>query len=52
MKLPKAAQAYFREMGRNGGKKGGRARAESLTAEQRQAIAKAAAKARWGKGHA
>ena len=37
------------ELGRLGGKKGGRARAERLTAEQRSQIAKAAAAARWGR---
>jgi hypothetical protein len=35
--------------GRNGGKKGGPARAAKLTAEQRSAIAKKAAEARWRK---
>lgn len=35
------------ELGRLGGKKGGKARAAKLTAEQRSAIAKKAAKARW-----
>ncbi|OFW87420.1 MAG: hypothetical protein A3J37_04670 [Alphaproteobacteria bacterium RIFCSPHIGHO2_12_FULL_45_9] len=34
-------------LGRLGGKKGGKARAESLTAEERSEIAKKAAKARW-----
>jgi hypothetical protein len=34
-------------LGRRGGKKGGPARAEKLTAEQRSAIAKHAAKSRW-----
>lgn len=37
-------------LGRMGGLKGGRARAEALTAEERSQIAKRAAKARW-KGH-
>ena len=37
------------ELGRKGGLKGGRARAESLTPNQRQEIAKKAAAARWGK---
>jgi len=41
----KAAQ----ELGRLGGKKGGKARAESLTAEQRSEIAKKAAETRWKK---
>jgi hypothetical protein len=36
-------------LGRLGGKKGGRARADSLSSEQRVLIAKKAAKARWGK---
>lgn len=31
-----------------GGRKGGKARAEKLTAEQRKAIAKKAAEKRWG----
>ena len=34
-------------LGRKGGLKGGKARAESLTAKQRSEIAKKAAKARW-----
>jgi hypothetical protein len=37
------------ELGRRGGLKGGKARAEKLTAEQRSEIAKKAAAARWGK---
>jgi hypothetical protein len=36
-------------LGRLGGKKGGKARAEALTLEQRQEIARKAAAARWGK---
>ncbi len=36
-------------LGRLGGKKGGKARAESLTPKQRTDIARAAAKKRWGK---
>ena len=34
---------------RNGGLKGGKARAEALTPERRSEIARAAARARWGK---
>ena len=34
-------------LGRRGGLKGGKARAEKLTPEQRKAIAKRAANARW-----
>lgn len=41
-KEPEKAEAQ-----REGGKKGGKARAESLTAEERSAIAKKAARARW-----
>jgi hypothetical protein len=37
------------ELGRLGGKKGGKARAESLTAERRKEIAIKAAVARWKK---
>jgi hypothetical protein len=43
----------MREMGKKGGKaggsKGGKARMESLTPEQRKALARKAAAARWGK---
>jgi hypothetical protein len=43
----------MREMGKKGGKaggeKGGKARMGSLTPEQRKALAKKAAAARWGK---
>ena len=38
-----------RILGRIGGKKGGKARAKKLTAEQRSEIARLAAKARWRK---
>jgi hypothetical protein len=37
------------ELGKLGGKKGGKARADKLTAEQRQEIARQAAQARWKK---
>jgi hypothetical protein len=37
----------MREMGRRGGQKGGKARAESLTKTERSEIAKKAAQARW-----
>ncbi len=36
-------------LGKLGGKKGGKARAEKLTKEQRSEIARKAAKARWDK---
>ncbi len=38
------------ELGRLGGLKGGKARAEALTPERRKEIAKKAAEKRWGKG--
>jgi hypothetical protein len=38
------------ELGRKGGQKGGKARAEALSAERRKEIAKNAAEARWRKG--
>jgi len=38
-----------KEMGRKGGLKGGRARAEKLSSERRKEIAKKAAAARWSK---
>jgi hypothetical protein len=37
------------ELGRLGGKKGGKARADNLTPEQRSEIARTAAQARWKK---
>jgi hypothetical protein len=37
------------ELGRKGGLKGGKARAESMTPEERREAAKRAARARWGK---
>lgn len=36
------------ELGRRGGKKGGKARAERMTPEQRSEAARRAARARWG----
>jgi len=40
---------HFVAIGRAGGKKGGKARAAQLSPKRRSAIAKKAAKARWGK---
>ena len=40
---------HFVSLGSKGGKKGGKARAKRLSAEQRSAIAKKAAKERWRK---
>jgi hypothetical protein len=40
---------YLAEIGRKGGLKGGKARAEKLSAKKRKEIAQKAAKARWDK---
>lgn len=40
---------YLASIGRKGGLKGGKARAEALPASKRKAIAKKAANARWSK---
>lgn len=45
MKGQKMSKKYA---GRLGGLKGGKARAEKLSSEERKAIAKKAAQARWG----
>lgn len=39
----------FRELGRTGGRIGGKIRAQNLTAERRREIARKAAQARWHK---
>lgn len=44
-----AISQYLAEIGRKGGLKGGKARAEKLTEEQRKEIAQKAAKVRWRK---
>ena len=44
-----AMRELARKLGRRGGLKGGKARAEKLTPEERSAIAKKAAEARWAK---
>lgn len=44
-----AISQYLAEIGRKGGLKGGKARADKLTKEQRQKIAQKAAKSRWSK---
>jgi hypothetical protein len=43
----RAAREYLAKIGRIGGKRGGPARAATLTKEQRHQIASNAAKARW-----
>ena len=49
-KRPKRKNPAAVALGRKGGLKGGKARAEKLTPEQRAASARKAAKARWGRG--
>ncbi|MGC2459136.1 MAG: histone H1 [Gallionellaceae bacterium] len=46
---PKEKNKAAQELGRLGGKKGGKVRAENLTPEQRSEIAKKAAQKRWAK---
>lgn len=46
---PDMISAVMRELGRRGGLKGGKARADGMSKKQRSEIAKKAAKARWGK---
>jgi hypothetical protein len=48
-KLPAAVLDYFRKEGAKGGKIGGKARMESLSAEERKELAKVGAAARWAK---
>ncbi len=45
--VPSPISQYLAQIGQKGGLKGGLARAKKLTAKQRSAIAKKAAKARW-----
>jgi hypothetical protein len=47
--LPAGALELFRAWGREGGKKGAKARWSGVSAEQRRAAAKKAAAARWAK---
>ena len=47
--LPLEVQKAFREFGRIGGKRGGRIRAQRMTAEQRREAARKAVKARWAR---
>lgn len=48
-KMPTEAREYFREEGRRGGLTGGKKRAQALSPERRQEIARKAAAARWGR---
>ena len=43
-----AEETYVNEGKRKGGQKGGKARAEAVSAERRSEISKEGAKARWG----
>jgi hypothetical protein len=49
VKLPPAILEAFREFGRQGGKKGGKARMAGLTPRERQELAKKAIAARWAR---
>ncbi|MBX3508496.1 MAG: RNA-binding protein [Parvibaculum sp.] len=46
---PEPQESSMAKLGREGGLKGGKARAASLTPEQRREIAQKAAKSRWSK---
>lgn len=48
-KIPAEALEFFRKAGARGGKIGTKMRMEKLTPEQRSALAKGAADARWAK---
>ena len=50
-KAPTEKDPVAVELGRRGGLKGGRVRAEKLSAEQRSEISRKAARARWGASH-
>ncbi len=47
--MPRAVKAYFVEMGRQGGLKGGPARAKKISPERRKEIGRNAIAARWAK---
>jgi hypothetical protein len=48
-RLPPEIRDFFVKEGRKGGLKGGRARADALTPEQRSESARKAVRARWAK---
>ncbi len=48
-KLPPEFRKYLAKIGKKGGLKGGCARAEKMTAEERSASARKAVQARWAK---
>lgn len=47
IEIPGTVSLYLATIGRKGGIKGGKARAESLSAERKKEIARIAAQARW-----
>ncbi len=51
MKLSPEARKMLQEMGRIGGKKGGKARAERMTPEERRDAARKAVLVRWARKH-
>ena len=51
-KLPPDVRDFFVKMGRKGGKIGGTARAENMTATERSESARRAVQARWAKARA
>jgi hypothetical protein len=50
--LPPDVREFFVKMGRKGGKIGGAARAENMTAKERSESARRAVEARWAKARA
>jgi hypothetical protein len=48
-KLPRDLRDYFARIGRKGGRKGGKARAQKLSKEELSAAGKKAVQARWAK---
>jgi hypothetical protein len=50
-RLPADIKAYFVRMGAEGGKIGGKRRAEALSPERRKEIAQKAIAVRWAKRH-
>jgi hypothetical protein len=51
-KLPAEFRKYLAKIGKKGGLKGGHARAEKMTAEERSASARKAVQARWAREQA
>jgi hypothetical protein len=51
-KLSSVFREYFAKLGRKGGKKGGRIRADRMTPQERSESARRAVQARWSKAKA